>query len=240
MLTSIEYFDQNQAPVVDAGSIHQYGYERDNEGRIIQIAYFDKDNKPVQDNFNQVFMIKYKYDEAGRLSSTSYWKDATTKMQRWNGFHEYIMKYNQDGQEIERLYFDDKGNLSKTNDGYSRQIMKYNPDASITERDFFDNNTPVVLITGGIKNYHSVKYFYDNNARVTSIEYFDEADKPTNVTISFDEEFTAHKIELVYQGNRIIQENCYLVNSDTPYKIIDCLKNDYVNANGVNKGHKNQ
>lgn len=240
MLTSIEYFDKNQQPTSDVYGIHRYSYERDDKGRATQMAYYDKANNPVKNNTDQVYMLKYKYDELGRKSSESYWKDAATKMARWNGYHEYIIRYNQDGQEIEVLYFDENGNLGKTNDGYSRRLITYYPNADLSEISFFDGKTPIVTSGALVSNYHAIKYFYDNNNRRSSVEYFDGAGKPANASIAFTEKFSCHKIEFIYQGNRIIQENCYLADGDTPVKIIDCLKNNYISTMGISYGYKNQ
>ncbi len=240
MLTGIKYFNKDQAAAVDQRGIHEYAYQRDNQGRVIQMAYFDKDDNPVKDNLHQVFMLKYKYDEFGRDVSTSYWKDNATKMPRWNGFHESITRYDENGQSTEVIYLDESGNLFKTSDGYSRQVMKYNSDANISERKFFDNSTPVMLVTSSVKNYHSIKYSYDANKRISFIEYFDGAGNPTNATFSIGTEFSCHKIEFVYKGSKVVQENCFMAGSDTPVKFIDCLTSDYVNTNGVNTGYKNQ
>jgi hypothetical protein len=240
MLVSIEYFDKNQAPAIDASNIHQYKYERDEQGRVTQMAYFDKNNSPIKNKLDEVYMIKYKYDEAGRKASESYWQNAETKMLRWNGYHEYLVKYNPDGQETELTYFDDKGNLSKSNDGYSRRLIKYDANANISEIGFFDNATPIITNGALVSNYHCIRYFYDKIGRRASLEYFDDADKPANASINFTDKISCHKIEFVYQGNRIIQENCYLANSDTPVKIIDCLHNDSINTFGISYGYKNQ
>lgn len=240
MLTGVEYFDKNQSAASDVYGIHRYDYERDDKDRITQVAYFDKNNNAAKNNTDEVYMLKYKYDDLGRISSESYWKDAATKMQRWNGYQEYMIRYNQDGQEVEVLYFDENGNLSKTNDGYSRRLISYYPNANLAEISFFDNKTPIVTSGALVSNYHAIKYFYDSNNRRSSIEYFDDAGKPANASIAFNDKFSCHKIEFMYQGNRIVQESCYLANSDTPVKIIDCLKNNYISTMGISYGYKNQ
>lgn len=240
MLVGIEYFDNNNAAATNVSGIHRYRYVRDNKGQLIQAAYFDKGNSPVENKSDHVYMIKYKYDEYGRLSSESYWHDSTTRMKRWNGYHETITKYNQDGQVNEYLYFDENGNSCKTNNGYSRKQLKYNADATENEIRIFDNNIPVMLTGAFVSKYHCIKYFYKADGRVASVEYFDINDKPTDAAISLTDEFNCHKIEFAYQGDRVIQEYCYLANNNTPAKIIDCLKNDYVSVNGVNESYKNQ
>ena len=243
MLIKLEFFDKYQAAALNPSGIHEYIALKDDKNRLIQQSYFDKDNNPVKNGLDEVYMEKIKYDEFGRVISRSYWKDDVTKMARWNGYHEYMTRYNDDGQETELLYYDENGNLFKTDGGYSRLLEKYDTDGRWTGLSYFDNNTPVMVSGKGmVINFQSIKFFYDSNGRQAGLEYFDDAGNPANAAITMvaNQTFNCHKIEFVYQGNRIIQENCYLANSDAPAKIIDCLKNDYVDTNGLRKGFKNQ
>src|SRR2546423_5443243 len=75
MLEGVRYYDKNLLPVRDNYGIHNYSYQRDVKGRGFQMAYFDKDGSAIKDNIDQVYLLKYKYDNEGRASSISYWKD---------------------------------------------------------------------------------------------------------------------------------------------------------------------
>ena len=241
MLTDIEYFDKNKTPINDIHGIHRYNYIKDNKGNSTGEAYFDKSDVAVQDDHDEVYMVKYKYDESGREISRSFWKDNTTKMTRWNGYHEQISKYNEDGLVTESLYLDETGNLFTSSSGFSRLVTNYNSNAQLSERKCYNGNTPAAVTKSFVNDYHSIKYFYDNNSRVSLIEYFNTDSKPVNANISFDKDSViCHKIEFVYKGNRIIQEKCYQANNESPIRILDCLSHDYINTSGLNKGYKNQ
>lgn len=240
MLADEEYFDRNQAAVNDNYGIHHYSYLKDDKGRTIREAYYDEKGEPVKDKQDEVYMVKYKFDDNSREISRSYWKDNDSKMARWNGYHEQLTKYNEEGQVTEADYLDENGNAFRSSSGYSRMQMVFNPDARIAERKFFDGTDPITVTNSFAQEYHSIKYYYDNTGRISFLRYFDTSNQPTVATISFDENINVHKIEFIYQGNRIIQEKFYLLNNDSPSKVIDCLSHDYVNTNGINKGFKNQ
>jgi hypothetical protein len=239
MLTGSKYFDKYGSAVADVYGIHRYSYERDGKGNIIQEAFYDKDNNPIKDQHDEVYMRKYKYDEYGRETTRSFWKDNATKMVRWNGYHEQVNKYNEEGQVTESIYLDESGNLFTSSSGYSRLMVFYNSNAQMSERKCMNGNEPAKVVNSFVQDYSSVRYYYDNNGRVSSVKYFDTDNKPVNASIGLDE-LTSHKIEYIYKGNRIVEEKFYPVGSDVPSRIIDCLKNDYVTTSGINKGYKNQ
>jgi hypothetical protein len=240
MLISLRYFDKYDSPMNDNHGIHSYSYVKDGKGNTIQMAYFNKDNVAVKDDHDEVYMIKYKYDEYGRETSRSFWQDSATKMIRWNGYHEQVNKYNAEGLVTEAIYLDERGNSFTSKSGYSRMVTNYNSNARLAERKCFIGNSPAIVRESFVQDYHFIKYFYDNNGRVGSIEYFDVQGKPTNANVALDDSILCQKIEFVYKGNRIIQQKFYLLNSDSPSKFIDCISHDYVSTSGINKGYKNQ
>ncbi len=240
MLTDIAYFDKYKSASNDSYGIHRYSYIKDDKGRTIQEAYYDKSNLPIKDNHDEAYMIKFKYDEFGREISRSYWKDNTTKMTRWNGYHEQVSKFNEEGLVTEAIYLDEKGNSYTSSTGYSRLVNVYNTNAKLLERKCFNGNAAARVTNSFVQGYHFIKYTYDNNGRIAYVQYFDESGKPANADIDLEDGFSSHKIEFVYKGNRIVEEKFYTASSESPNKFIDCLKNDYVNTNGVNKGYKNQ
>jgi hypothetical protein len=63
------------------------------------------------------------------------------------------------------------------------------------------------------------------------IEYFDTNKDPINASINNTE--MVHKIEFVYQGNKIINQKWYTMDSSTPIKSIDCLKSEGMGRYGV-------
>ena len=240
MQTATAYFDKAGSPVNDRSGIYKYSYVRDDKGRIIQEAYFDKNNSRVMDDLDQVYMIKYKYDEWGREISNSYWENSSTKMNRWNGYHEVVKKYNKEGQLIEEILLDKNGNQFISKSGYSRILTIYNAEASVSEYKYFNNDIPASLDSAFANKFHSVKFYYDASGRVSSLRYFDKTGQPVDAHMALGDGVDCHKVEFIYKGNSIIEQRIYLKNSDTPSKIIDCLKNDYISTSGVNTGYKNR
>jgi PKD repeat protein len=241
MMTSESYYDKYGSRTTNRDSIHKYVYERDDKGRTIQKAYYDNNNNTVKDPSDEVYMVKYKYDQQGREVSESYWKNNTTKMQRWNGYHEELTKYNEDGLETEYAFYDENGKLYISSSGYSRVMNLYSPDARIIERKYMNGNDGIEMKESFVNGFCSVKFSYDIAGRVNAIRYFDAAGLPVNATSYLNEEdLVFHKIEFIYTGNRITEEKLYLKDSDTPGKIIDCLKNNYISTGGVSQGYKNR
>jgi hypothetical protein len=92
-----------------------------------------------------------------------------------------------------------------------------------------------------VNGFCSIKFSYDNKGRLSNIRYFDAGGVPVNATSYLNKEDLAfHKIEFIYTGSTITEQRHYLKDSDTPARILDCLKNDYINLNGVSEGLKNR
>jgi hypothetical protein len=242
MLTATKYFDKYKNAVNDQNGIHSYSYIKDAKNNTIQVAFFDKSNTPVQDKQDEVYMRKYRYDESGRVMATSYWKDESTPMTRWDGYFEQVTTYNQDGQVTEYIYLDEKGNSIKSVSGFSKEIRVYDKLARLSERKWLDGNNPVLLTRGMTKNFHAIKYYFDDKGRVSSLAYFDTNSNPiaANINIDGDEDLLCNRIEFSYQGNRVVEERLFNANSSSPFKVIDCIRNNYVTVSGITKGYKNQ
>jgi hypothetical protein len=242
MLAATRYFDKYKNAANDQNGIHRYSYVKDAKNNTIQVAFFDKYNTPVQDKQDEVYMRKYRYDESGRVTATSYWKDESTPMTRWDGYFEQVTTYNQDGQVTEYIYLDEKGNSIKSVAGFSKETRIYDKFARLSERKWLDGNEPVLLTRGMTKNFHSIKYYFDEKGRVSSLAYFDTNNKPiaANINIDGDEDLLCNRIEFGYQGNRVMEERLFNANSSSPFKVIDCIRNNYVTVSGITKGYKNQ
>jgi hypothetical protein len=241
MLTSESFYDKYGNRAVDKSNIHKYVYIRDDKGRTIQKAYYDNSNNPVKDPTDEVYMVKYKYDEQGRKLGDSYWQNSTTKMARWNGFHESFIKYNDDGLETEYAYYDENGKLYVSSSGYSRVVVLYGSNAKMTERKYLSGSDGISMKESLVNGFSSVKFSYDNKGNISNIRYFDASGVPVNATSYLnDEDLTFHRIEFIYTGTRITEQKYYLKDSDTPAKIIDCLKKDYITTSGVSQGYKNR
>lgn len=240
MLIEEKYTDKNGAPAVDKENIHRYIYERDNYGRKLSIAFFDIDNRPVKNKIEEVYMLKYKYNANDLLESESYWEGPNKKMRSWSGSHKIVYKYNDIGQQTEVINYDEQGKTYLGKSGYSRLVQKYDANARICGYSWYDDTIPTHIVHSALKNYHSIKLTYDLKNRITQIEYFDENEKPTNAFIELGDKFECNKIELKYVANRLTEEYFYPLKSSFPTKMIDCLKHDYVDPQGINFGRKNR
>jgi type IV secretory pathway TrbF-like protein len=216
------YFGLNGNPTTDKKGIHKYYYLYDNLGRNVGEAYYDKQNKPMKDDVNNVFMEKYKYDEDGRMISVSYWSDEKTKMTRWSGIHEYKYTYNKQGQQLETLNLDTEGNLKKSTSGESRWVTEYDKSSRVLAYSIFDGKTPVMMTDAAlVSNYHKRAFEYDNQNRTYKIEYFDREGNPVEAVVNRIDK--VQKIEIEYQGNNVIRENWYKKGSSIPSKVVDCI-----------------
>jgi hypothetical protein len=233
MVIEVEFFDKEGRPVADKDYIHRYAYTRDKKGRIIQSAFFDNYNTPVENRYDRSYIIKIKYDSLGHVISNSYWRENNVKMHRWDGYHEKISAFNEQGQEIISSLYNEKGKLFISDAGYSSTVTKYNQNGQIGEYQRFIDNTPVTTKTGDVKNYHSVRFSYDEKNRISQIEYFDTLGNPTNAYINVDDGVPCHKIEMIYTGNNVVKENLFPLGSRYPFRTIDCLTNAFVSSSGT-------
>ncbi|HLY69889.1 MAG TPA: hypothetical protein VKR53_09175 [Puia sp.] len=237
LLASSEFFDSNDSLIVNERGIHRYLYRYDNKGHMITKQHFDKSNNPTKDNSDQVYEVKYNYDDWGRELSQSFWKNDTTKMERWNGFHAITTAFDSNGKVSEYAYYDQDGNFTKGSSGYSRQVIEYNESGQIACRKFFDGNTPIMKSEGAqIENYHAIKYVYDKSNRVVSLTYYNIEDQPTVASVELEAGniVSCTKIVFEYQGNRISGEKFYVENNEIPSIEIDCFNSNSVNTSGIN------
>ncbi len=232
-------FDKDGKATVDRVNVHRYTTLADNKGRPAEVAFFDKNNAPMKNITDQVYIVRYKSDPQGRLVSTSFWRDKNTKMNRWDGFHENRITYNDQGQETESAAYDQNGNSFVTEGGYSKTVTLYNPRCQVSEMLRFNGSVPITLKAGEISNYHSIKYLYDDANRISEIGYYDTLGWPTTARVDFGTKYKCHKVIFVYEGNRIAREKLYVPNNEYPEVIIDCFKSDYISSMGVRRGYKN-
>jgi hypothetical protein len=174
------------------------------------------------------------------LQSESYWQDESTKMACWTGAHESKKEYNAIGQITEVDDYDTDGKLYVGKNGSSRFVKKYDASARLYESSHFDGSKPAVQVNSKIRGFHSVRLSYDDKNRISQIEYLDNNEQPTNAQIDLQEGFECSKIELKYVANILTEERFYPFKSSFPSKTINCLKNDYVDPQGIIFGHKNR
>jgi len=238
MLVEEAYFDKAGMPVTNRENVHRYVFGRDDKGREISRAFFDANNQPHKNSVEQVYIIKYGYDSTGLVNSESYWRDPDTKMKCWTGTHLFIYKYNAQGLQTEIDSYDEAGKPYLCKNGSSITIKTYDSNSRLSEFSRFDGTTPVLMQASAIKNYHTIRLSYDDKNRISQIEYLDNRNKPASAYIELQGGFECSRIELKYVANTLTEERFYPIKSSYPSKTIDCLKNDYVDAHGINIGHK--
>ncbi len=232
MLKEQSYFDSAGKPVTDAYDVHHYKYSKDSVGRLVAEKYFNNQDAPCKDNFDQVYECRFRYDGYGRRISTTYWNVNGQPMNRWNGYHESQIAYNDDGKPVKYTYLDENGQYVKTNTGYSVQKISYNRHGLTAVRSYFDGDIPVMLQGRGyIKNYHAISYSYDSENRVAAIDYLNNDDKPAEATASLETNYVFSRVEFLYEGNRIVKEKLYNATNEL-LAVIDCLKQQAISTSG--------
>jgi hypothetical protein len=219
-----------------AGASH-YHYERDNKGRMISCSQFDKLNFPVKDNTDKAYITRYEYDNWGSITSTSYWENETVAMNAAEGYHRCTSVYNENGEVVVNNYFDKDEQPARGKLGYTREKIKYNNAGQVEERKFFDGDSTTVVSSRNSysSNFHSMRYFYDENNQVESIEFFNESGVSADASIRLDNDmaFTAHKVTFRYENGRLKTERFYLTGSEASALVIDCQKSYSLPVTGI-------
>jgi hypothetical protein len=239
MLLQTLFLDDFDNPSVDRDDVHRTTYIRDGLGRIVQQSTYGIKDEPLKNYSAEVYMLKYRYDEYGRRVSVSYWLDSATRMPHWDGSYEGITKYNDDGQPTEYGCLDQHGNPFRTEDGSSMAKLVYKADGRLGERQFLYNDSLIVRTAGVTKDYSIIRYEHDENGRVNELTFLNKDYKPVNATMWFGDSFPAHRIVFIYKGNRVVEQRFYEAGSDSPARIIDCLKSDFIAPSGIKTGRKN-
>jgi hypothetical protein len=239
MLTRVSYFDEFGRPCVNRDKFNSTVYVKDDQNRIIQVSNFGVDGQPMKTFTEQVFMLKSNYDKYGREISTSYWADTKTRMPHWAGYYEDSTTYNDDGQPIEYINLDADGRPYVGEDGSSIKKLIYNADGRLGERQFLHDNKLIKRKRGVTNGYSIIKYGYDQTGKEDEVSFWDANRKPVNATLWIgDSIFAVHRIAFIYRGYRIIEQRYYQVEAVDPFQIIDCLKSDFINLNGMSTGRK--
>jgi len=238
-MVAISYFDPMNKPIANREKIHRYQMIRDSLGRLIQETFFDSAQMPVKNYNDEVYMIKYKSNVLGSVISESYWKDSLTPMPRWNGVYEIRTQYNEDGQPIEFSYIDQNGQLQKTADGYSVCKLMRDENGLVYARQYLYNNELINITRGASNGYSVIRYDRDSAGRTNQILFYGNEHEAIDATIDIENPIQAHRILFIYQSSRLVEEWYYSIKDDlVPFLKLDCIKNDYLEPNGINIGQK--
>ena len=233
LLTQTLYFDQNGDPCVNNDHINSTNYVRDQKGRIICQSNYGLTGKPLKTTSEQVYMLKYKYDQFGRETAETFWADTASPMAMWDGSYEVDTKYDEDGQETDDISIGIDGKPYKTDDGSSTMKLVYDADGRIIERQFLFGNDLAKRIHGVTRDYSIIKYGYDENNRVTALSFWETEEKPVDGTILIYDSVSAHRVVLMYNGATIVEEKYFKFGATEPFRVIDCLKKEYLTSSGI-------
>lgn len=226
MITGISFYNDKENPKADESGIHTYHFKRNHKNQIASINFYNYLNQPVKDAVNGAFELKFKYDNWGRVISNSYWVNDSTKLLNKFGNHETVTTYNPDGLITIVDFLDKEGKPSSKKSMPTRQVFEYNDLYQISERKYYFRDQPLMITESNyfISNFHSIKYSYDYYNRVTSVEYFDDQQKPVEAKIRLAnaEEIKCKKVEFLYKKNQLSSE---IFSSDTGAIVVDdCAK----------------
>jgi YD repeat-containing protein len=237
MLTDLAFFNAKSLPVSDEWGIHRYLFERNSAGQKISERTFNNLELPVKNILDGVFETKYKYDDWGRIMSSSYWVNDTIRTTNRIGCYESVPTYDRNGQAISVEYLNRSGQSSDNLFGFSNHKIIYDDRAQMQEIAFFHGTKPVLLKDSNylVFNFHSIKYNYDYNNRIRSLEYFDNIGKPVNAVINFLDQapVAVQRVEFGYQSFKLVSEKFYSVGGDGTPVVVDCKKQNNLSENGM-------
>ena len=239
MMTRIAYFNLDEKPSLNRDNIHSIYYVHDSIGRVVEQAYYGRMEEPVKDFTDKVYMTRFGYESDGRRSFVSYWKDSSNPMPRWSGAYAQRYSFDEDGRTTGVTSLDGKGELLQGEDGASMIQLVYNPNGTLGERKFLHGNKLIMRARGASHTYSIIRYHYDDEGRMAELRFYDSTQSSVDAAIDFDFVFYAHRVVFKYLSARIIEQTFYSSQGDVPVRTVDCLKSDFLNANGMSIGRKN-
>jgi hypothetical protein len=204
------YFKSNDKPASDEFGIHRYIYKRNEKGQLISKSFLDLMDQSIKDNIDGALLLKFRYDDWGRIASVSYWVNDSIKMQNNFGYHEKTNQYNEFGKISSIDFYDKSGKPFLNGRNYNRELVSHDELGNISERRFYNRDQPETIQESQtqIYKYHSIHYSYDYYGRVLTVEYFDIGEKPAEAIVPFSpsEIFHCHKVEFNYQENQLASQ----------------------------------
>ena len=138
-------------------------------------------------------------------------------------------------------HFDENGGPFTTEDGSSTQKYIYDPESRLAERQFLYHDKLIDRKRGFTMHYAIIKYSYDESSnKLTELTFWADENKPVDATIWLADSISAHRVVFIYNGSRIIEQRYYKLDAQDPFRIVDCLRNDFINPNGISVGRKNE
>jgi YD repeat-containing protein len=201
-------------------------FTRDEKGRVIAIANVTDNGLMMPNSEEGGNITKYRYDNWGRIVSTSFWQNDSLKTLGVEGYHESVILYNEDGQAIESDNYNEQGKPTSFFTGYSRQVVRYNDQGLVAEREYDDGDSAVLMEDKNAysSHFHSVRYEYDWYNRVRQLDYYDCAGRPVNASLWLpdDKGLTGQRLQFKYTGPALAEEDVHDLGDVNPPVVIDC------------------
>ena len=215
-------------------------FARDEKGRVIAMSSITDNNVVIPNLEEGANIIKYRYDNWGRVVSTSFWQNDSLKTLGVERYHECVTRYNEDGQAIESDNYDEQGNPTRFFTGYSRQVVRYNDQGLVAEREYDDGDSAVLMEDKNAysSHFHIVKYKYDWFNRVRQLEYYDCAGRPVNASLwlTNDRQLTGQRLDFKYAGPALVEEDIHdLGDVDPPVALDGTTGKKFIPPSGVGR-----
>jgi antitoxin component YwqK of YwqJK toxin-antitoxin module len=203
-------------------------FTHDEKGRVTSQRSETNTGMRIQDIGNGAYLTRFTYDDWGRIHSTSFWENDTTKMTCNLGYHEIVSRYDENGEVTERSFFDINGGAATATTGYSREVIAYNPMGMLASRAWFAGEQRVNLNDplAHISHYHRILFNYDLAWRIRSVDFFGADGKPIGAVLRPDSKklFSAKSIALHFEDAKLASET--LTDSTDEHPTLDCV-NDH-------------
>lgn len=104
--------------------------EYDMRNNLIQIAYFDAQDRPIRSTVGEkVHRKTYEYDSHSNRTSEEFFDTDGTPMNGANGYQRMTIKYDEYGRKIEEAHFDKNGSPTNYGSGSHKYVWFYSGDS---------------------------------------------------------------------------------------------------------------
>lgn len=216
------YLDTEGRPAISKEEGYASYISEYENGREMEIRYYDKSGKLTQVKDEAYAIIKNAYDDYGQWITQTYYdasevsKPVVSTKYHCAGFQ---FKYDELGNKTYIGYLDLQGNLvSRIDLGYSQIIREFDCNGNIIKEHYFDiNGESTIDMKGGYSYY---KATYNQRGELEKIEYF-KKDAECIADIAYDD------VENIWDGNDDIdifetldEQGELVLREDTGYAIV--------------------
>lgn len=189
--------------------------EYSKDDRSVRVTFYDANGEPALSNLGCVSAVK-SINERGQDERYAYYDAEGNPIRIWNNCSVIAFEYGVDGLLTQKAFFDEEGLPCADWTGVSVIKYEYEDGRQVSVR-YFDAMGRPCYSKGTDGNYAREEFAYNSNGRITSIRYYDIADKPVCVggiyveQRAYDEK-SGNCILYTYcdyEGNRMQNESGY-------------------------------